>query len=484
MQAIVRPTGEVSIKSRPVRKRFMRQLCENLHEALIALGPGSQVFNQWHRILIDVPSHEALEVAARVFGVHSISQIECTCPPRLEDIVRVGREVYGPRVKGKTYAVQARRVGEHPFRSQDIRVQLGAALNPGATVNLDHPQVTVEVEVRPEAVYFFSQRRRGAGGLPLGVEGRAVCLISGGFDSAVAAWMMLKRGVALDYVLCNLAGPAYERTVLGVAKLLADNWSCGTAPRLHSIDFEPYVFALRRDVEPRLVQVLLKRLMYRAGAAVARELGAEALITGESVGQVSSQTLTNLRVIDEVSDLPVLRPLIGLDKEEIIAQSRRIGTYALCERVQEYCALAPERPATAARLAAVRHEETRLDLEKLNELVAARRIIDLATITGSDLVVPYLHTEEIPDDAVVIDCRQPYHYEAWHWPGAQRRDLDDLLTNFNRLDRAKKYVLYCPLGLQSAVVAEKMQRAGYQAYSFKGGTRALRQYAEARGEFV
>ena len=130
-------------------------------------------------------------------------------------------------------------------------------------------------------------------------------------SSAVAAWLMLKRGVEMDYVFCNLAGQAYERSVVQVAKVLADRWSYGTRPRLHVVDFGAPLDELRSKARESYWQVVLKRLMYRAANLVARERKAEAIITGEAVGQVSSQTLTNLRAIEPASDLPVFRPLLG-----------------------------------------------------------------------------------------------------------------------------------------------------------------------------
>ena len=256
-----------------------------------------------------------------------------------------------------------------------------------------------------------------------------------------------------------------------------------TAEVDHVVDFEQPLAALKRDVNPRFAQVVLKRLMYRVGVRIAQELRAEAVITGESVGQVSSQTLANLRAIDEVAELPVLRPLVGMDKEEIIDRSRRIGTYAIASQMQEYCAIVPDRPITAARPEAARAQEARI-LEGaglLDAAVASRKVIDIASLGASDLVLPYLHKSEVPDGAVVVDCRSAHQYAAWHYPDAIHIELDDLLADYRRLDKSKTYILYCPIGLQTAVAAEKMQRAGYQAYSFKGGSNALRPYAHAKG---
>lgn len=471
---LVRLSAELSTKARATRKRFTKKLVENIRAALRQAEVRGHVDDQWNRLFVHTSAPAALEALARIPGISSFSVVEASCAADLDEIVRIGRETFGERVKGRRYAVRARRTGRHPFSSQEIQVALGAALNPGATVDLDDPEVEAEVEVREDVAYLFGDRTRGVGGLPLGVEGRAVCLLSGGFDSAVAAWLMLKRGVAMDYVFCNLAGDAYERSVVMVAKVLADGWSHGTRPRLHVIDFNPPVDALRATSEPRYWQLVLKRLMYRAAATVARETGAQAIITGESIGQVSSQTLANLAALEGAVDFPIFRPLLGFDKTDIIDISRRIGSFEISARVKEYCAISPGNPITNATSEATAAEEAKVDLGVLDRVTAERRVLDLHEITGADLAESYLFTDEVPSDAVVLDVRTEAEWETWHYPGAEHREYWRLSEEVSGLDRDRTYVLYCDAGMQAAFLAEQMQKRGLEAYAFRGGTRALR----------
>ena len=160
--------------------------------------------------------------------------------------------------------------------------ELGAALGEHARVDLSNPEIEVHVEIRDERAVLYSTREPGAGGLPLGVEGRAVCLLSGGFDSAVAAWMMLRRGVPLDYLFCNLGGSEHERSALLVANLIARAWSYGTQPVIHVLDFRDVAAEIQRRAERAFWQVVLKRQMARAAEQIAVDAGASAIVSGES----------------------------------------------------------------------------------------------------------------------------------------------------------------------------------------------------------
>ena len=480
---LVRLAPEVTTKSRRTRRRFQDRLVHNLRDALAGLGGGHDIQNLWDRLFIEADHPGAAERIAGVFGVSSVSRVDARVPADLDRIVEMGHERYRELVgRHRTFAVKARRSGRHPFSSRDMCVRLGAALNPYAAVDLDAPDVTVSVEVRDREAFLFSGREPGVGGIPLGVEGKAVCLISGGFDSAVAAWLVLRRGVSLDYVFLNLAGDAYERMVASITKVLADEWSYGDYPRLHVVDFGAVVDDLRAKAEPRYWQVVLKRLMYRAAEQVAAELRGEAIVTGEALGQVSSQTLGNLRSIDAVATLPVFRPLLAFDKQWIIERAEQIGTAALSARVREYCAILPDKPVTHSSPERAAAQETRLDLALLERAVAGRRVLDLRRMSASDLVEPYVFIDQVPEGAVVLDCRPPHQYQAWHYPGAELVAPREVASRLKELTKDRTYVLYCEYGTQTAHLAELMQRVGYEAYSFRGGAPRLRDWMTRRGE--
>ncbi len=480
---LLRFSGDISTKARATRRQFLARLHHNLRDALVSIGATPRVRLSRDRILVELPAQVDIDALARVFGIQSISPVWRRCPAELDEIVRSGEELFRESVRARRFAVRARRVGDRSrigVRAQDVERALGAALLPHAAgVDLGNPETTVHVEIERDEASLFGERIRAHGGLPLGVEGRAVALVSGGFDSAVAAWQLLRRGVALEYVFCNLGGATHRMGVLRVAKVLADRWSYGTRPELHSIDFAPIVAELRARTAKRYWQILLKRLMLRAAARVAKACRADAIVTGDAVGQVSSQTLRNLGAISGATDRMILRPLVGSNKDEIIEQARRIGTFELSKVVREYCDLVPRCPATGASSAAIDAEEELLDLSVLDLAVAARTICDLRSLEVEKLELPELQVERVPEDAVVIDLRSKNEYRSWHHPGALHLDFSQALAAHGSFDRSETYVLYCEFGLISAHLAELMRREGFDAWHFKGGTKALRRRSEA-----
>jgi thiamine biosynthesis protein ThiI len=217
--------------------------------------------------------------------------------------------------------------------------------------------------------------------------------------------------------------------------------------------------------------------MVRAAEILVRERRASAIITGEAVGQVSSQTLPNLAVISRAATETILRPLIGANKDQIIDTARLIGTYDLSKIVGEYCAIVPTRPATAATLEAIEAEEAKIDLSIIEAAVAARKIFKLRELDVEVLGIPDLEVDRIPAGATVIDLRTKPEYQSWHWPDALRLDFGQALKTYANFDRNQTYVLYCEIGLKSAHLAEFMRKEGLRAFHIPGGLKTLKKMA-------
>uniref|UniRef100_A0A7C1T1C0 tRNA sulfurtransferase n=1 Tax=Thermofilum pendens TaxID=2269 RepID=A0A7C1T1C0_THEPE len=466
--------GEATLKGR-TRDRFERALLRNIREALRAEGISAPVVRGYGRIYV-YAGRESLEPLRRVFGIWSLSPALEVPFKTLDELLEAAESFFKPAVTGKRFAVRARRVGAEGFTSLDVARLLGARLlQYSSGVDLSKPDVTVHVEVRGNKAYLYTEVVPAYGGLPVGTEGRVVALISGGFDSAVAAWYMLKRGAEVHYLFCNLAGDLTKRYVLRVAKVLADRWSYGYRPRLYVVDFRPLISELRRTVDPGVLGVVLKRCMYRAAERVARRVGAYAVVTGESLGQVSSQTLKNLYAIDSAATMPVLRPLIGFDKEEIMRMAREIGVYEESSRVREVCGVFSFHPRTACTLEEVLANESRIAPQLLEKLLAGIEVYDLKSLDPGSLETPDVDIDFVPEGSLVVDVRPPEKYAEWHIPGSINASMEEVLELAGRVAGGRPIVVVCDEGGLSREVAYSLRLLGHSAYSLRGGVRKLRE---------
>ncbi|MDD3092097.1 MAG: tRNA 4-thiouridine(8) synthase ThiI [Methanoregulaceae archaeon] len=348
--------GELALKSPPVRRRWENVICDRIRESF----PGCRTRKEPGRIWIEGEADP--DVLSRIFGIVSFSE----CTKTTLDLLRGDAADYcaSRGFSGvETFAVRVHRQGNHPFTSKDLEAELGRLIGdtfPHLKVDLRHPEKVLFVEIRSHDCYLFDEVHAGAGGLPPGVSGSVVALFSGGIDSPVAAWMMMKRGCRIIPVYMAIEGylddDARRRAVAGVEALRTYQPDI----RLVTIK-DSYLSEAKKELASRRLDkytcILCKRRMYRIAGEIASGCGANGIVTGESLGQVASQTLDNLAILTEAAVLPVYRPLIGLDKTEITEIARTIGTYEPSIMKTGGCGAVPVKPATTGKPGLIREIE-------------------------------------------------------------------------------------------------------------------------------
>lgn len=333
--------SEIAVKGRHTRPRLERMLARHIDEALARRGVEGRVDRLQGRILVRDPSDagEAAEAAAHVFGVKSASPALAISFQGLDDLVEKASEYFASKARGRSFRVTARRTGIHDFTSLDVERELGARLlEQGAgRVDLHHPDYVAYVEVRGSNAYLYDRIIEGPGGLPLGSEEPTLVLFSGGFDSTAAAWLVMKRGSPADLVFFDIGVREVYEIMVEVAEALARKWVYGRRLKLYVVDFRDAAGTVSSIVRPKYRVLVMRRLMLEEAERIALEKGYEALVTGESIGQVATQTVRNMRLIGSGSTLPVIRPVSGMDKDEVMWLVRRIGLYDIVSRQVEAC---------------------------------------------------------------------------------------------------------------------------------------------------
>jgi thiamine biosynthesis protein ThiI len=373
--AVVVHYHEIGLKGRN-RGFFERRLVSNLTEAISGC-PHERVEVHTGRLLVRTPGPPGpalLQAIGRTFGV-AVFAPAVDVVADLEHLERTAVDLLTERTFG-SFAIAARRATkELPFTSRDVNIRLGTAVQAatGAAVHLDAPDVTVHVEVVRGRAFVYTERLPGPGGLPVGVSGCVVALLSGGIDSPVATWRMLKRGaeaVLVHFHSAPFTDLSSARKAREIAGLLA-GWHGPTT--LYTVPFGTTQQQIVLSAPPALRIVLYRRFMVRVAERIAALRGAKALVTGDSLGQVASQTLDNIVAVEDAATMPTLRPLIGADKQEIVDEARRIGTFETSILPYADCCslFVPRSPATHATVEDCRRAEEGLDVESLVEACLA-----------------------------------------------------------------------------------------------------------------
>jgi tRNA uracil 4-sulfurtransferase len=474
MHVVVKVFSEIIIKSTPVRKRFIKQLRDNLRLLLANLGVDIDVQRDWEKIEIRCPNADAeiaaqiAEVLAHTPGIANFAVLHDYPLGDLDSIFQHTLTHWRDALAGKTFCVRVKRVGKHPYSSVDVEQYVGGGLlqhSEAKGVSLHKPDVTVHLEIKGERLWVLTSKTQGMCGYPLGAQDPVLSLISGGFDSTVSTYLCIKRGLRAHYCFFNLGGRAHEIGVKEVAYYLWNKYGASHRVKFVTVPFEDVVKEILEKVDNPYMGVTLKRMMLRAAEKVAESLEIPALVTGESVAQVSSQTLVNLNVIDRAVDMIVLRPLATMDKGDIIDLSRKIGTESFAAGMPEYCGVISVNPTTRAKLPKVIYEESKFDMAVLERAIADRRAQNIDEIVDeldADLSVPVVSEVNAPD--VIIDIRHPDEQEAspLKVAGVEVHTIPfySLNHNFTNLDMSRQYYLYCQKGVMSQLHAANLKDAG------------------------
>ena len=379
--------GEIVLKGLN-RHSFEMKLMSNIRRRTQRYGK-FKIYSRQSTIYVE-PVEETCDLIAaddackKVFGIIAIARA-VPCAKEKEAIFATAKEYLGPALlAAKSFKVESKRSDKSfPMGSIQLSQWVGGALHdafPHLTVDVHTPELTVYLEVREDAAYVHGPAEAAAGGLPIGMGGHAVSLLSGGIDSPVSSYMIAKRGVQLE--LLHFASPPYtseqaREKVLQLAQELTV-W-CGRLT-VHVVPFTEIQEEIRRKCPEDHFTLIMRRFMMRLGDRLAHELACKAIVTGESLGQVASQTIQALVVSDDVATLPVLRPLIGMDKEEIVRIARHVGTFDTSILPYEDCCtvFTPRHPKTKPNLEEVREYEAALDIDALcDKALAGREMIRL-----------------------------------------------------------------------------------------------------------
>jgi thiamine biosynthesis protein ThiI len=481
MLFVIKLFPEITIKSRPVRRRFIRILRRNLKSMLREYDENVSVTGEWDSIEVET-THTSETVITQFLDclrcTPGITQVQMVERYPLQDFDVLSRQcldVYAESLKGRSFAVRCKRSGRHAFTSVDVERHVGRVLltqTEAARVKLNNPDITVKVEIRHESVFLVKQQYQGLGGFPLGSQEAVLSLISGGFDSAVSTFLTIKRGLITHYCFFNLGGADHEIAVKEVALYLWLKYHSSHRVKFVSVPFEPVVAQLLENIDDSHMGVILKRMMLRAATEVAKNLKIQALVTGESVAQVSSQTLPNLAVIDKVTDHLVLRPLITSDKQDIIDVARSIGTEDFSKNIPEYCGVISIKPTTRARIERIEREENNFDFKVLDEAIANAKVEQFPDLArnlqerSSEIRI----TSQLNSSDIVVDIRHPSEQEQkpLQLPAPNRETqleipFYQLQSRFAELSKDQAYLLYCDKGMMSRLHAAHLYDQGFKA---------------------
>ena len=453
------------VKGSSAKKQMVGQLYNNLLKFFEEFESEIHVKKFSDKIEVVTPIEQVNKVKNILLNTSGIEQVlEALQFDNMETIdeikVQVGK-IVSDELEGKTFVVRCKRSGKHPFNSSEIERTVGGyllAYSKAKGVDLHNPETIVRIELINNQLNIITNKYMALGGYPIGTQGDILSLMSGGFDSTVASYLTMKRGIKTHFIFFNLGGVAHEIGVKQVSYFLWSKFGASHRVKFVSVPFDDVLTEIFRSTPETYMGVTLKRLMLMAAEKIAKEMEIDALVTGESIAQVSSQTLRNLALIDQASNMLIIRPLATMNKPDIINMANEIGTRRFAENMPEYCGVISKNPITHGSYKRMAKEAQRFNYEVLDKAVEDSKsiyvdeIIDNITQDAPIEVVSSLDNEAY----VVIDIRgeeEPIDTpcETLNIP------FYKLKTDFKKLPQDKEYLLYCEKGVMSQLHAQYLR---------------------------
>jgi thiamine biosynthesis protein ThiI len=462
---IVKFFPEIMIKGSSAKRQMVGQLYANLSKLLARVSQEIKIkkFSDKFEVVCLISDIEKVRpILLQTSGIEQVLEAnQYDEMNTLDDIKTKVNEVMKHTIIDKTFVIRAKRTGKHNFKSTNIEQTVGGYMlhhNQTKGVDLHNPETTIKLELINNELNIIHKKYKGLSGFPIGTQGEILSLMSGGFDSTVASYLTIKRGLKTHYVFFNLGGIAHEIGVKQVAYYLWNKFASSHRVSFISIPFDDVITEIFRSTAPSYMGVTLKRLMLMASEKIANNMGIDALLTGESVAQVSSQTLRNLALIDQVSNKLILRPLSTMHKPEIIDIAQQIGTKHFAENMPEYCGVISQNPIIEGSFKRMENEAKKFDYEVLNKSVQNAKTIfvdeiidDITTVAKIETIRDISNKKytiiDIREDETSIDCvcetiKIPFY---------------KLKNEFKKLSQEKEYLLYCEKGIMSQLHAQYLQ---------------------------
>jgi len=464
---IIKFFPEIMIKGSSAKRQMIGQLYNNIKTLSSRISDDIKVKKFFDKIELVCPIEVVVETRLMLLETPGIDlvleAIQFDKVNTLDEIKVIVNDNMAKEIENKTFVVRAKRTGTHDFKSTQIEQTVGGYMLSKETskgVSLRNPDVTIKIELEHNQLNIITHKYKALGGFPLGSQGSILSLMSGGFDSTVASYLTMKRGLKTHFIFFNLGGIAHEIGVKQVALYLWNKFGSTHRVSFISVPFDDVVTEIFKSTHETYMGVTLKRLMLKASEKIADDMGIDALLTGESVAQVSSQTLRNLALIDQSTNKLILRPLATMNKPEIIDIANTIGTKRFAENMPEYCGVISKNPVTHGSYERMEKEAKRFDYSVLDKAVENSVKINVDEIVDDIKSIGQVETvsDISSNEYVIIDIRQD---DACIETSCETLKIPfyKLKNEFKKLPKDKEYLLYCEKGIMSQLHAQYLQDA-------------------------